>query len=164
MVMGYGLWVQHDREQFLRLLSAAQVETMRLVYEQQNSKQIARVMNVSPHTVDERVRKVLKKLEVSSRAEAAKLLADSGVFVRVTPYQTAYQSHGIGKEPPPADSDERRRRGIFDIGLPFPTESQPSNRHSSLERIIWPIIIAFLTILAFSGLYSILSGMSQVAR
>src|SRR3546814_8797146 len=46
--------VQPEPEKPQSLLSQPQVETMRHVYEQKNSKQIARLMDVSPHTVDER--------------------------------------------------------------------------------------------------------------
>jgi DNA-binding CsgD family transcriptional regulator len=64
--------VQGDPDNYISLLSAAQIETLRHVYEHKNSKQIARLMHVSPHTVDERVRRVLKKLNVSNRIEAAR--------------------------------------------------------------------------------------------
>src|SRR3546814_6451026 len=97
-------------------------------------------MGVSPHTVDERVRRSLKKLNTSNRIEAAKLLASNGVFDRVTPYQLLrYQLADLGGEPPVADAEtgRRSRRGVFDIGFPFPTSSQPTNRHGLMERIIW---------------------------
>src|SRR3546814_7146440 len=86
--MGYSTPVQGDPDTYLSLLSAAQIETLRHVFEHKNSKEIARIMGVSPHTVDERVRRSLKKLNTSNRIEAAKLLASNGVFDRVTPYQS----------------------------------------------------------------------------
>ena len=85
--MVYSNGVQGDPDNYISLLSAAQIETLRHVYEHKNSKQIARLMHVSPHTVDERVRRVLKKLNVSNRIEAARVLAVNGVFDHVTPYQ-----------------------------------------------------------------------------
>ena len=163
--MLYSNPVQGDPDNYLSLLSAAQIETLRHVYEHKNSKQIARLMNVSPHTVDERVRRVLKKLNVSNRIEAARILAVNGVFDDVTPYQPlTYQLIDLGEVPPAADAEAGRSsfRRIFDIGSPFPTASQPANRHGLMERIIWPILIAFATILAFSALYSILVGLGRV--
>jgi len=163
--MGYSIPVQGDPDTYLSLLSAAQIETLRHVFEHKNSKEIARIMDVSPHTVDERVRRSLKKLNAPNRIEAAKLLASNGVFDRVTPYQSLrYQLADLGGEPPVPDAEpgRRSRRGVFDIGLPFPTSSQPTNRHGLMERIIWPILIAFATILAFSALYSILVGLGRV--
>lgn len=162
--MLYAGGVQGDPDNYISLLSAAQIETLRYVYEHKNSKQIARVMGVSPHTVDERVRRALKKLNVSNRIEAARILALNGVFDHVTPYQSlTYQSIDLGDDAPHADADGGRSslRRLFDIGTPFPTASQPANRHGLMERIVWPILIAFATILAFSALYSILVGLGR---
>ncbi len=163
--MLYSNRVQGDPDNYISLLSAAQIETLRHVYEHKNSKQIARLMNVSPHTVDERVRRVLKKLNVSNRIEASRILAVNGVFDNVTPYQPlTYQLIDLGAAPDAADAEPGRSsvRRLFDIGLPFPTASQPANRHGLMERIIWPILIALATILAFSALYSILVGLGRV--
>lgn len=147
------------------LLSVAQIETLRLVFEQKNSKEIARIMGVSPHTVDERVRRVLKKMNVSSRMEAATILARNGVFDQVTVDQPLrYQSPGLGETG--AGDEAGTRRGpigrLFDIGLPVPTTSQPINRHGAMERIIWPILIAVATIMAFFALYSLLVGLGRI--
>ena len=163
--MLYSSPVHGDPDNYISLLSAAQIETLRHVFEHKNSKQIARLMNVSPHTVDERVRRVLKKLNVSNRTEAARILAVNGVFDHVTPYQPlTYQLIDLGEVAPPDDAEPGRSsfRRLFDIGSPFPTASQPANRHGLMERIIWPILIAFATILAFSALYSILVGLGRV--
>src|SRR3546814_15845404 len=82
--MLYSNPVQGDPDNYLSLLSAAQIETLRHVYEHKNSKQIPRLMHVSPHTVDERVRRVLKKLNVSNRIEAARILAVNGEIGRAS--------------------------------------------------------------------------------
>jgi hypothetical protein len=70
----------------------------------------------------------------------------------------------LGDEAPADEAGVGRSsiRRLFDIGSPFPTASQPANRHGLMERIIWPILIAFATILAFSALYSILVGLGRV--
>jgi len=163
--MLYSNPVHGDPDNYISLLSVAQIETLRHVYEHKNSKQIARLMNVSPHTVDERVRRSLKKLNASNRIEAARILAVHGVFDNVTPYQPlTYQLIDLGDSPAAPDAEPGRSslRRLFDIGSPFPTASQPANRHGLMERIIWPILIAFATILAFSALYSILVGLGRV--
>ena len=164
-MMLYSNPVHGDPDNYISLLSAAQIETLRHVYEHKNSKQIARLMNVSPHTVDERVRRSLKKLNASNRIEAARILAVNGVFDHVTPYQPlTYQLIDLvdaGSTPDPETGRSSLRR-LFDIGTPFPTASQPANGHGVMERIIWPILIAFATVLAFSALYSILVGLGQL--
>lgn len=145
----------------ITLLTADQVETLRHVFDRKNSKQIARLMDVSPHTVDERVRKTLKKLNVSNRMEAALVLARHGIFDDVTPVQPwAYQPFNFRDAPISGDVDAGRSalRQSFDIGLPFSTVPQPENRHGLLERIVWSILIAIAVILAFSALYMILVG------
>jgi len=157
--------VQGDPDNYISLLSVAQIDTLRHVFEHKNSKEIARIMDVSPHTVDERVRRALKKLNVSNRIEAATILARHGVFDQVTPYQPlTYQLIDLAAAAPADEARVGRSsfRRIFDIGSPFPTASQPANRHGLMERIIWPILIAFATILAFSALYSILVGLGRV--
>ncbi|WP_242445886.1 response regulator transcription factor [Sphingopyxis lindanitolerans] len=157
--------MQGDPDNYISLLSAAQIETLRHVFEHKNSKEIARIMDVSPHTVDERVRRALKKLNVSNRIEAATVLARNGVFNQVTPYQPlTYQLIDLGEAAPAdeAGGGQGSIRRFFDIGSPFPTASQPANRHGLMERIIWPILIALATILAFSALYSILVGLGRV--
>src|SRR3546814_9474833 len=103
---------------------------MRNVYEQKNFKQIARLMDVSPHTVDERVRKVLKKLNVANRIEAAQFLADNGAFDYAIPQPPLrYQLANLANATPTAEGHHNGARGIFDIGAPFATATQPVNRH-----------------------------------
>src|SRR3546814_11635135 len=87
-------------------------------------------MDVSPHTVDERVRKVLKKLNVANRIEAAQFLADNGAFDYAFPQPPLrYQLANLANATPTAEGHHTGARGIFHIGEPFPTATQPLNRH-----------------------------------
>lgn len=56
-------------------LSEGQRDCLRLVHQLMTSKDIARQLGVSNHTVDMRIRTALKTLDVTSRAEAARLVA-----------------------------------------------------------------------------------------
>jgi DNA-binding CsgD family transcriptional regulator len=58
----------------LAQLTDGQRDCLRLVYQHMKSKDIARVLGVSPHTVDMRLRTAMKTLSVASRIEAARLL------------------------------------------------------------------------------------------
>jgi DNA-binding CsgD family transcriptional regulator len=58
----------------LAQLTDGQRDCLRLVYQHMKSKDIARVLGVSPHTVDMRLRTAMKTLSVGSRIEAARLL------------------------------------------------------------------------------------------
>lgn len=74
----------------LAKLSEGQKECLRRVYRHMSSKDIARELGISPHTVDARLRAAIHSLGVASRTDAALLLAahEAGA-----PYQSpAYQS------------------------------------------------------------------------
>lgn len=58
----------------MALLTDGQRDCLRLVYRHMTSKDIARVLGVSPHTVDMRLRTAMRTLSVGSRIEAAQLL------------------------------------------------------------------------------------------
>ncbi len=58
-------------------LTDGQRDCLRLVYDHMTSKDIARVLGISPHTVDMRIRNALKTLGVSSRIEAARALVEA---------------------------------------------------------------------------------------
>ncbi len=58
----------------LAQLTDGQRDCLRLVYQHMKSKDIARVLGLSPHTVDMRLRTAMRTLSVGSRIEAARLL------------------------------------------------------------------------------------------
>lgn len=55
-------------------LSDGQRECLRRVYDHKTSKTIARELNISPHTVDQRIKVAMRRLKVDSRVDAARLL------------------------------------------------------------------------------------------
>ena len=57
-------------------LSDGQRDCLRLVAEHRSSKEIARLLSVSPHTVDQRLKRATSILAVGSRFEAARLYLD----------------------------------------------------------------------------------------
>jgi len=57
-------------------LTEGQVACLRLVSEHYSSKEIARLLNISPHTVDQRLRGAIRTVGVQSRFEAARLYAE----------------------------------------------------------------------------------------
>lgn len=58
-------------------LTESQRAYLRLVLQHQSSKQIAQRLGVSAHTVDKRIKEAMRILDVSSRVEAAQMLASS---------------------------------------------------------------------------------------
>jgi DNA-binding CsgD family transcriptional regulator len=76
-------------------LTDGQRDCLRLVYNHLTSKDIARILTVSPHTVDMRLRTSMKVLGVASRIEAARLLVQEETRLGLAPqgYQPLiYQS------------------------------------------------------------------------
>ncbi len=71
-------------------LTEGQRDCLRLVYNHMTSKDIARLLNVSPHTVDMRLRTAMKTLGVATRVDAARMLAIDEHGADVLP--EAYQS------------------------------------------------------------------------
>jgi DNA-binding CsgD family transcriptional regulator len=65
---------ESQRNPRVTLLTGAERDCLRLVYQHMTSKDIARQLGVSPHTVDMRLRQAIRKLGVSSRIEAARAL------------------------------------------------------------------------------------------
>ena len=63
--------------QLVAQLSEGQRECLRLVYRHMTSKDIARELGISPHTVDMRLRTAMKTLGVDGRIDAARLLFEA---------------------------------------------------------------------------------------
>ncbi|CCW17687.1 hypothetical protein EBBID32_20340 [Sphingobium indicum BiD32] len=72
----------------LPALSEGEKQCLRLVSQGFNSKEIARQLHVSEHTVDQRVRTSLRKFGVPSRKEAARLFVS---FEQPQPQSGTYQ-------------------------------------------------------------------------
>lgn len=74
-------------------LTDGQRDCLRLVYNHMKSKDIARTLGVSPHTVDMRLRTAMRTLGVASRIEAARLLVqeESGGETGPDQSQALYQ-------------------------------------------------------------------------
>lgn len=74
-----------QRNPRVTLLTDAERDCLRLVYQHMTSKDIARQLGVSPHTVDMRLRQAIRKLEVTSRVEAARALLLEDLTQGITP-------------------------------------------------------------------------------
>ena len=159
-------WVPNRNDEISAILSAAQIETLRHVFEHKNSKQIARIMDVSPHTVDERVRRSLKKLNVSSRIDAAKILECHGIFDKVTPHQSLiYQMASLEDRPSPAMVDHRQEQGARGSGEQhdmLPATNVFPNRWSRWKRwLFWPLLILSIAMLTFFSIQLLLINLGR---
>jgi len=150
--------------QGIEKLTAVQVETLRHVLAHHNSKEIARLMGVSSHTVDARIKAAIRTLGVGSRQEAARMVAAAGIEPSYQPlvYQRPELVTTIGSEQDGLVSDESGATGFPFLSAPWPTRTRPYNVHGLRERVLWPILIAFGTIMAFAALYSVLLGLGAM--
>ena len=162
-------------------LTPAQLDCLRLVDRHLSSKEIAAELDISPHTVDQRIRRALQVLGVERRAQAARLVAQqSGPYQRLI-HQSPYvepaapdrQPDGaVGHQIRHADrageaggagfiTEQRPASFRSPLQLPFATRSNPRNEMSIGERLLWIVLIA--TGAAFSaGMY--LAGLESLAR
>lgn len=165
-------------------LTAGQLEVLRLVNQHLNSKEIGALLGISPHTVDQRIRQAIRTLEVSRRAEAARLVAEAegtGAYQRLIS-QPPY----IDRQPESPETDgaagfQIRHAGCTEgtggfgleteqgtdstrslsLQVPWSTRSNASNRLGVGQRLLWIGLIAIGS--SFSaGMY--LAGLESLAR
>jgi DNA-binding CsgD family transcriptional regulator len=162
-------------------LSAAQLDCLRLVDEHLSSKEIAAKLQISPHTVDQRIRQALSILKVERRSQAARVVAQFG-----GPYQRLIHQASYIETAPPAihsqdavgheirhagragetgeagfKSEQRPASFRSSLQAPFATRSSPRNEMSIAQRLFW--IAAIGAGAAFSaGMY--LAGLESLAR
>src|SRR3954466_948766 len=119
---------QGEIEMRLAKLTPGQFDCLLLVDQHLSSKEIAAELNISPHTVDQRVRQALSILGVERRTQAARIVAQvKGPYQRLihqSPYipareQTGHPEAAVGIQIRHAD----RAGKIGEAG--FITEQRP---------------------------------------
>ena len=161
-------------------LSPGQLDCLLLVDQHLSSKEIAAELNISPHTVDQRIRIALQALGVERRAHAARIVArhrepyqrliHQSPHIEIAPSPEQFSravSHQIrhadraGGTGGPGLKTEQRSATWSPLPLPFATRSHPRNEMSVGLRLLWIFLIA--TGAAFSaGMY--LAGLESLAR
>ena len=162
-------------------LSPGQLDCLRLVDQHLSSKEIAAELHISPHTVDQRIRRPSQILGVERRTQAARIVAQySGPYQRLihqSPYipagdQTGHPEAAVSHQIRHADRageaggagflTEQRPASFWpSLQPPFATRSNPRNEMSVGQRLFWIAAIAIGA--AFSaGMY--LAGLESLAR
>src|SRR5260221_1323656 len=121
-----------DTESRVARLTLGQRLCLLLVAEHRSSKEIARHLGISPHTVDQRMRLALKTLGVRDRLEASRLLLDY--------LQAEQQSRAV---------------------LPWATRRHPHNTMRAGTRLFWITVIAAGAALAAGIFLAGLEGVSE---
>ena len=162
-------------------LSAGQLDCLLLVNEHLSSKEIATELDISPHTVDQRIRGALHILGVERRSQAARIVAQhSGPYQRLIHQSPHIEGSSASGHPEAAvrnqirhadRAGEAERAGFRteqravasgpSLFLPFATRSNPRNEMTVGQRLFWIAMIAIGA--AFSaGMY--LAGLESLAR
>jgi DNA-binding CsgD family transcriptional regulator len=162
-------------------LTPGQIDCLRLVDQLLSSKEIATELNISPHTVDQRIRQALAILGVPRRNQAARIVSQhSGPYQRLIHQPPHIPVEPQSGQPEAAVSHQIRHAdragGIGEAGflteqrpasfrsslqLPFATRSNPRNEMSVGQRLFWIAAIAIGA--AFSaGMY--LAGLESLSR
>jgi len=172
---------ENDLAERVARLSPGQLDCLRLVNEHLSSKEIAAQLDISPHTVDQRIRGALHILGVERRSQAARIVARFGGeyqrLIHQSPHIERQSRHGhpqaaIGSQIRQADRAGRAGGAGFgteqptvafapSLPLPFATRRNPRNEMSVGQRLFWIAMIAIGA--AFSaGMY--LAGLESLAR
>jgi len=162
-------------------LSAGQLDCLLLVNEHLSSKEIAAELDISPHTVDQRIRGALHILGVERRSQAARIVAQHrGPYQRLIHQSPHIEGSSASGHPEAAVRNQIRhadRAGEAEgagfrteqravafgpsLFLPFATRSNPRNEMSVGQRLFWIVMIAIGA--AFSaGMY--LAGLESLSR
>jgi len=162
-------------------LSAGQLDCLLLVNEHLSSKEIAAELDISPHTVDQRIRGALHILGVERRSQAARIVAQhSGPYQRLIHQSPHIEGSSASGHPEAAVRNQIRhadRAGEAEgagfrteqravtfgpsLFLPFATRSNPRNEMTVGQRLFWIVMIAIGA--AFSaGMY--LAGLESLSR
>ncbi|WP_420145350.1 LuxR C-terminal-related transcriptional regulator [Sphingobium sp.] len=157
----------------LPALSEGEKQCLRLVAQGFNSKEIARQLQVSEHTVDQRVRTSLRKYGVPSRKEAARLFVSAAQLQpQSDTYQPLiYQPEPLAPDPEPASSlvqpdradGQADRTTVLQNILSFgPPLGGSTNELSTDGRILAMIRAAVLTGVGLVTLLLLLAGAFRV--
>jgi DNA-binding CsgD family transcriptional regulator len=171
---------------YVAKLSEGQRACLRRVLMHMSSKDIARELDISPHTVDQRLRVAMQTLGVANRFEAARILAQ---FERPELYQPPlYQAPYVAPIPPmpkvgPTGFHGERQYGqgygsalreeqvAFrttawpapqSFRLPIPPAGGGRNDLGILPRLGWIAAIAVGTALSFGMLLTGLDALSRL--
>ena len=163
-------------------LTRGQLDCLRLVNDHLSSKEIAGQLDISPHTVDQRIRGALHIRGVERRSQAARIVARFGGeyqrLIHQSPHieRRPHDGHpeaAIGYQIRHADrageavatvsGTEHLGSVAFapSLQLPFATRRNPRNEMTVGQRLFWIAMIAIGAAFA-AGMY--LAGLESLAR
>lgn len=167
-------------------LTAAQKACLRLVFRQKSSKDIAKQLGTSPHTVDNHIKSAIQKLSVKNRGEAALLLAEyEEIFQRrelasqlpvlspdtvsrpspVEPAEGDLAGGGLGSTDslwPILENRPAASTAQPGLRLPFPRHWGEPNDMSGAQKLLWVVALAIAMCIGIGAVVSTMEALSRI--
>ena len=153
-------------------LTAKQREVMDLLIEHKTSKEIGRLLDISPHTVDQRIRLARERLGARSRGEAAavyrRLVETYGQMTYENSYLadvTTADDTGAGTQGPLRECSHPERAPSAQPGTGAEVKVVPElfeGRYGTLMRLGAIVAIAVFFVILVLGVLAILSQLSEL--
>lgn len=170
-------------------LTEGQKACLRLVNDHRTSKEIARILGISPFTVDQRLDAARRKMNASSRAEAARLFAlaeegqisdplvyDAGAIVggrtSAIPMSPSSQTGRVGMTTEfvslgpdqPAMIDRKNLLQKLFSFMPVPPAGGERHEFTKREILFQSLNVAFFSVLVLAIIVLILTGAMRMFR
>ena len=165
-------------------MSEGQRECLRMVYRHMETKEIARILGISPDGVTQRIKTAMRILNVNRRRDAAQILAEAEGLGSYPPL--VHPPWDIASAPEPAtiptSTDGERQRGLSGEAmreeqavfmtapifrkstLPLPIwDTRPSDL-TWLRRLGWIVVIILAIALVFGMFLAGLEALSRMTR
>lgn len=147
-------------------LSEGQKACLRLVDEHRTSKEIARILGISPFTVDQRLTLARKKLGAATRIEAARIFAEYDGISQPLVYEPqaidATAAPAIQSAPP--NRGERLAQSGFRAMLTAPPIGGERHDLSKKEVLLKGLGIAFYSAVVLTVIAIVLIGALRLFR
>jgi DNA-binding CsgD family transcriptional regulator len=167
-------------------LTDMQRQCLRRVLLHYSSKDIARELNVSPHTVDNHLKAAMQRLNATSRFDAARILAADEADIERRSLTS--QRSALAKQPETTASTEGPGRGMSDPSsggslyqgepavafpvhpneprrqklLPVPSQWGEDNTLSKSQRLFWILAITVFTCLSIGAIMGSLRALNDM--
>ncbi len=142
-------------------LTEGQKACLRLVVQQQTSKEIARVLGISPFTVDQRLDAARRKLNAASRKDAAKLFAalDQSEIYQPLVYETPMleTANGAVSQNSLPDGWQRKLAKIISF-ISVPPIGGKRHELSNREILVFALNLSFFSTLVMAFVVVVLTG------
>lgn len=142
-------------------LTEGQKACLRLVDDHHTSKEIARLLGISPFTVDQRLDAARRKLNAATRKDAAKIFASLEQHTISEPL--VYEAQHLERQQYPASQDgppSRVGQAVAKIAARVSVPPIGGERHdlSRKDILVQSLNIAFFSTVAFAFVVAVLTG------